>query len=271
MFRDWYVTHSPLVMRWMSTDGWGGCVCRPGECFFLPPHWCRDKLVDVMFGPSTEWTKWGLIFQGLHCAKTFYQFTSDPLNELLSDPVPIDVVSGLVSLSWYDEDDLLQLVRFVVDNGADVDARRPDGLTPLFAAVHHAALQVAAELVKLGANVNAVDQRARSVLFAIGRQHGEITEDKECMRALVRMNLSTDALAMYANTPCELDYPNVRRAAQRKQFASTLIPRATRAREAANLVLFFWRHSTLSNLPLHVIKKVVDMVLYSQTQSDWDW
>lgn len=271
MFRDWYVTHTPLVLRWMSSDGWGGCVCRAGECFFLPPHWGRNKLVDLVIGPTTEWAKWGLIFQGLHCTKTFYQLTADPLNELLSDPVPIDVLSGLVSLAWYDENDLLELVRFLIDNGADADARRPNGLTPLFAAVHHGALKVAAQLVELGANVNAIDQHGHSVLFSLGRQHGDIVEDKKCLRALMRMNLSVDALASYANTYAHLDFQDVRRAAQRKLFASALIPRVTRARTSVGNLVLFWRSSNLKVLTAGLLDKILAIVLHTQTKSDWDW
>jgi hypothetical protein len=213
MFRDWYPTHTSLVLRWMSTHGWGGCSCPSGACRFLPPILGRD-LLGVVIGPTTEWAKWGLIFQGLHCVNTFYQFSSDPLNELSADAVPVGCISGLMSLSWYDEEDLLNLVRFVLDNGGDADARRPDGQTALFSAVHHSALRVVNELLTRGAKVNAVDESGNSVLVGLGGlPHSDYEQDKACLRMLVRKNLSVDALIASANSYTSVDYQDIYRKA----------------------------------------------------------
>lgn len=269
MFRDWFVTHTPLVIRWVSSFGWGGCPCADGACVFLPPHF-GEELMNAVIGPSTEWARWGLIFQGLHCVRTFYQFSADPLQELVTDPTPVGCLAGLINMGWYDEEDVLRLVRFVLLHGGEVDARRPDGQTPLFAAVHQGALTIVTELVKRGANVNARDQAGHSALFSVGYQHGDLGLDKQCIRLLVHLGLSADALRAYVKSYGQVDFIDLSRAAKRKMYVSRLLPRVLRARTAATLLEMRWSSSTLAVLARETFEVIIDMILHSQTNVVWN-
>jgi hypothetical protein len=271
MFRDWFAVHTPLVLRWVISYGWAGCACLPGQCRFLPPLQGED-LLGVVIGPTTEWAKWGLIFQGLHCVRTFYQFSSDPLNELEGESDVVGCVAGLVSLPWYDERDLVRLVKFVLDHGVDVNARQPDGQTALFSAVNHSALAVVRELLIRGADPNALDRKGNSVLVGLGGlPHSDFSQDKACLRMLVRMNLSTAALFACANSYTSIDFEDVHRAAERKMFVAVLILRVTRARAAYAYLCTSWPRSSLSVLPAKSVRAVLDRVWHSQTSSEWDY
>jgi ankyrin repeat protein len=58
-----------------------------------------------------------------------------------------------------------EMAALLADNGADLQAAEPDGVTPLMMAIINGHYDVAAVLVLKGANVNAVDRSGRGALY----------------------------------------------------------------------------------------------------------
>jgi ankyrin repeat protein len=82
-----------------------------------------------------------------------------------------------------------EVVRFLLDNGADIEARRKDGLTALMTAAYSGHQEIVELLIERGANINARDNAGLTVLdcaamsgseplMALLRQHGDVTAPK---------------------------------------------------------------------------------------------
>jgi hypothetical protein len=175
----------------------GGLRVRARRVCYLRPSQLFSRLLTQLEGENVrQWPKWAMIFQGLHCVNTFYHFAPDGRTGL-GDPLPQGALSGLLSLSWCKEDELVVLVRALLDAGANVNARRPDGATPLFCAVQYASVVTLNEFIQRGADVNATDSLGRSALFGLGGDGGDIFTDMMSIRALARSHLSISTLDQY--------------------------------------------------------------------------
>ena len=73
-------------------------------------------------------------------------------------------VEGFTPLYTAALKDSLEVAKFLIDHGADVNARGLDGTSVLHAAAYGAAVRAAALLIDKGADVNAIDLKGRTPL-----------------------------------------------------------------------------------------------------------
>jgi ankyrin repeat protein len=81
----------------------------------------------------------------------------------------------------------LEVVKLLIDNGADISAANLDGFTPLHIACSHGKLEVDNFLVGNGADISAVDDYGDTPLhFLNGKQRKEIEDYISTLNFLVK-------------------------------------------------------------------------------------
>ncbi|OCB12738.1 hypothetical protein A5717_15965 [Mycolicibacterium porcinum] len=81
--------------------------------------------------------------------------------------------AGRTALHYAAVDDKLDVLRELIRQGADVNAKEDAGWTPLHFAANQGNLQIAEELIRAGADVNAINNEGDEPLFravALGKR-----------------------------------------------------------------------------------------------------
>lgn len=82
---------------------------------------------------------------------------------------------GMTALDWAAVKGHVEVVQFLLDNGADIDCRGSFGDTPLIRAAGNGQLEVVKLLLAAGADVNAKNNGGRTALYdAEGRRHSAV-------------------------------------------------------------------------------------------------
>lgn len=104
-------------------------------------------------------------------------------------------------LTYYCNRDNYDIVKFIIDNGADLDAGEGRFSTPLIAASRYASPEVVQLLLKSGADVNAVSNDGSTPIFASMRSDADpITVTK----LLIKAGADVNHVNKYGMTPLKL-------------------------------------------------------------------
>lgn len=99
----------------------------------------------------------------------------DKIKECLEHlDINVKLVKGR-SVLTYAPDQSLEVAKYLIDNGADVNAKDVEGLTPLIWHVLHRNYEIVELLVEKGANVTVVDRFGKNALYYL-----DLCSNRDC-------------------------------------------------------------------------------------------
>jgi ankyrin repeat protein len=127
--------------------------------------------------------------------------------------VPVDspsLIDGSTALYASAARDSLEVAQYLIEHGADLNARTPEGDTPLHQAAYSDSLRLATLLISKGADINAIDLRGRTPLHMAAGSY--IKLDPQLIDYLLAKGARINARDLEGNTPLHAVVAHVRTA-----------------------------------------------------------